>query len=54
MLSVLSGTICIGFTFARGIAGHEAFSATERSLGLFETQRAAIDAVLNEAGEHHV
>ena len=50
MLTVLSGTTCIGFVLDRGTAGHEAFTADEESLGLFENQRAAIDAVINTAG----
>ena len=50
MLTVLSGTTCIGFVLARGVVGHEAFTATEQSLGLFGNQRAAVDAVINAAG----
>ena len=50
MLSVLSDTTCIGFVLERGKAGHEAFTANERSLGLFDNQRAAADAVINAAG----
>ena len=37
MLSILSGTTCLGFVLARCVAGHEAFSAAEQSLGLHDT-----------------
>ena len=53
MLSVLSGTTCIGFVLARGKAGHEAFTANERSLGTFSTQREAADAVDQCSEELH-
>jgi hypothetical protein len=50
MISVMSGSICRGFVLARGKLGHETFTADERSLGLFDNQRAAIDAVINHRG----
>jgi hypothetical protein len=45
MVSVYSGRTCIGFVLNRGVAGYEAFTADQRSLGLFKTQREAADAI---------
>jgi len=45
MVSVYTGRTCIGFVFARGRAGFEAFTADEDSLGTFPTQKQAADAV---------
>lgn len=45
MLSVYNGKRCVGFIIARGKAGFEAFSAEERSIGTFKTQRAAAAAL---------
>lgn len=45
MSSVYDGQSCIGFVFARGAAGFEAFNADEISLGLFPTEAAAANAV---------
>ena len=50
MVSVMRGTVCVGFIIGRAKAGHEAFTATERSLGLFDNQRAAADEVINHRG----
>ena len=50
MLSVYSGRDCLGFILARGPRGFEAYDVDERSLGLFDNQRAAADAVINAAG----
>jgi hypothetical protein len=47
--SVYSGQCCIGFILARGAAGFEAFSADEKSLGLFPTQREAAAAIMRGA-----
>ena len=44
--SVFSGQICLGFVLNRGPAGFEAFSADEKSLGLFPTQREAAAAIM--------
>jgi hypothetical protein len=44
--TVYSGQVCIGFILARGPAGFEAFSADEKSLGLFPTQRDAAAAIM--------
>jgi len=45
MVSVYDGCTCLGFIFARGCRGYEAFSADEQSLGVFLDQRDALDAV---------
>jgi hypothetical protein len=43
---VFSGKVCLGFILASGEAGFEAFSADEKSLGLFPTQREAAAAIM--------
>ena len=48
LLSVFDGRQCIWHVLGRGRAGFEAFNNKDVSLGMFESQRAAIDAV-NEA-----
>jgi hypothetical protein len=48
MVSVYDGQTARGFILNRGRAGFEAFTADERSLGLFPTQREAADAVMEE------
>jgi predicted DNA-binding transcriptional regulator AlpA len=45
------GTVCLGFVFPRGKMGFEAFDADTASLGLFETAKAAADAVTRAAGD---
>lgn len=40
----------LGVVFARGVAGFEAFDASENSLGLFPTAKQAAGALLIEAG----
>jgi hypothetical protein len=40
----------LGCVVARGVDGFEAFSADDKSLGIFETQRRAANALLLEAG----
>jgi hypothetical protein len=47
--SVYAGQVCLGFILARGSAGFEAFSADEKSLGLFPTQREAAAAIMRGA-----
>jgi hypothetical protein len=49
MITVLSGTVCVGFVLPRGKLGFEGFDAAEKSLGLFDTQSAAIEAAINAA-----
>jgi hypothetical protein len=44
--TVYSGQCCIGFVINRGSAGFEAFTADEKSLGLFPTQREAAAAIM--------
>jgi hypothetical protein len=43
-------TRCIGFILPRGTRGFEAF-ADDRSLGLFQSQRAAADALADALSE---
>jgi hypothetical protein len=50
MLSVYDGRQCIGFVLARGHRGYEAFTAGERSLGVFSTQAAAVDECIKQTG----
>ncbi len=45
MLSVYDGTKHLGFLALRGRNGVEAFTADNKSLGLFIDQKSAIDAV---------
>ena len=45
MVSVYDGRRCLGFVFARGCRGFEAFTADEKSLGLFPNQCDAANAV---------
>jgi hypothetical protein len=47
--SVYAGQVCLGFILARGPAGFEGFTADERSLGLFPTQREAAAAIMRGA-----
>ena len=49
LVSVYSGQCCLGFIFNRGAAGFEAFSADEKLLGLFPTQREAAAAIMRGA-----
>jgi hypothetical protein len=46
MVSVYNSRTCIGFVICRGPAGHEAYDAEQRSLGLFATEREAVAATL--------
>jgi len=46
LLSVYDGQRCVGFVFARGKQGLEAFNGDQRSLGTFPTQREAAVAVM--------
>jgi hypothetical protein len=50
MVSVYDGRECIGFVFACGKSGFEAFTANEKSLGLFPTQREAAAALSGDGG----
>jgi hypothetical protein len=45
MISVCAGTTCIGHILARGPKGYEAFDIDERTLGIYESQRLAADAI---------
>jgi hypothetical protein len=44
MISVYDGRSCVGFVLARGRRGFEAFTAAEKSLGMFTSKDAAIEA----------
>jgi hypothetical protein len=46
LLSIYDGQRCVGFVFARGKQGFEAFTAEQQSLGTFATQREAATAVM--------
>jgi hypothetical protein len=50
MVAVYSGREILGWIIARGKTGFEAFDFDNTSLGLFPTQKAAADAIM-EAGE---
>jgi hypothetical protein len=50
LLSVYDGRQCVGFVLNRGRSGFEAFDAEEKSIGLFETQDAAVASLLREGG----
>jgi len=45
VVSVYDGRECVGFVFARGKTGYEAFNRDERSVGVFKTQREAVGAI---------
>jgi hypothetical protein len=49
LVSVFDGRVCLGMILSRGAKGYEAFTADERSLGLFPTQADAANA-LSAAG----
>jgi hypothetical protein len=49
MLSVYDGRACVGFLLNRGRSGVEAFTADERSLGLYPTQDAGAAALWRHA-----
>jgi hypothetical protein len=46
LVSVYSGSTCIGFVLGRGVSGFEAFDADQRSLGTYPSEREAVAAVL--------
>ena len=46
LVSVVSNNRCIGFLFARGPTGIEAYTHDEKSLGTFANEREAIAAIL--------
>jgi len=50
MLSVYDGRECCGFVLARGKLGYEAFDPNDKSIGIFETQRRAANALLIKEG----
>jgi hypothetical protein len=53
LLTVYDGRACVGFILSRGRAGFEAFTADEKSRGLFATQQdatAALEIIAEEQG----
>jgi hypothetical protein len=50
LISVYSGAACLGFILARGKLGFEAFTADERSLGIYPNQHSAADAITKAGG----
>jgi hypothetical protein len=53
MLSVYDGRQCVGWVLARGRRGYEAFTAGERSLGMFDTRDAAVDECVKTKVNKH-
>ena len=51
MVSVYDGQQCLGHVLARGKTGYEAFDPNDESVGIFETQRQAANALLVKEGE---
>ena len=49
LVPVLIKETCIGCLLARGCAGFEAFNADDKSLGLFASAAAAIEALIAAA-----
>jgi hypothetical protein len=49
LLSIYAGRTCLGFIIKRGREGFEAFSASERKLGIYKTASAAADVVSTHA-----
>ena len=45
--------VCIGWVLARGRRGYEAFTAGERSLGMFDTRDAAVDECVKTKVNKH-
>jgi hypothetical protein len=45
LLSVFDGRRCAGFIINRGRAGFDAFTADEKLIGTYPTQKAAADAI---------
>ena len=50
LVSVYDGQQCLGHVLGRGKAGYEAFNRDDKSLGIFETQRQAANALLVAGG----
>jgi hypothetical protein len=44
-----SGGVCLGHLVGRGPEGYEAFDVADKSLGIFETQAAAVAALMKGA-----
>jgi hypothetical protein len=49
LLSIYDGQLCVGFVFARGKQGFEAFDTDQHSLGTFASHREAATAIMREA-----
>jgi hypothetical protein len=48
LVSVFDGRECRGHVLARGPSGYEAFTADDRSLGLYKTQADAANALVEK------
>jgi hypothetical protein len=53
MQVIYDGARCLGFLYARGRDGVEAYDADQRSLGLYPTSKAAADAVARAWEDAH-
>jgi hypothetical protein len=51
LTSIYDGQRCVGFILQRGKLGHEAFTADDRSVGIFRTQHEAANALTGVAEE---
>jgi hypothetical protein len=49
MVSVYDGTACLGHVLYRPKVGFEAYDHDDKLIGLFESQRAAADAIMAKA-----
>jgi hypothetical protein len=52
MLSVYSGTVCLGHLLNRGKLGWEAIDADDRSLGLYPDEQSAARAIPDPTAPH--
>ena len=50
LVSIYDGRQCLGHVLGRGPKGFEAFDREDQSLGVFETQRQAANALLVKEG----
>jgi hypothetical protein len=46
LVSIYDSQRCLGFILARGKTGFEVFTANEQSLGLFQSQKGAVAALM--------
>ena len=50
LVSIYDGRECLGHVLSRGPKGFEAFDRDDQSVGIFETQRQAANALLIKEG----